>query len=283
MFRISDFSRFSCVSTKMPRHYDEKGLLKPVHVDAATSYRYDTADQLPRLNRIVALRHLGFSLEQIARLLDEQLTPQHIAGMLKLRRTEIKEQLRDRRARLKQIETRLKQMEQEDRRPTYDVIVREVATQPMATIRTMVRCLGTPIAHLFDELEAYVASHDARAMAPPAAIFHDPEFRETDLDVEVAVPIVAPLASSERVSVKELSGGLTACVVYTGDYDRTPEVLSTLLRWLTAHDYDIAGPVREVHLRFGADNADDLRLPAAYLAEDARSFVTEVQLAVQRS
>ena len=68
MFKIGDFSKFSRVSVKMLRHYDELGLLKPALVDPATNYRYYSADQLPRLNRIIALKDLGFTLEQVGRL-----------------------------------------------------------------------------------------------------------------------------------------------------------------------------------------------------------------------
>jgi effector-binding domain-containing protein len=256
--------------------------LKPAHVDSETGYRYYTADQLPRLNRIIALKHLGFSLEQIARLLDDHLTSEHIAGMLKLRRAEIEAQLRDESLRLKQIEARLQQIEQEAHRPLYDVIVRSAEAQLMATIRAVVPSLGTPIAGLFDELEAYVASHKARAPAAPLMIFHDTEYRETDLDVEVAVPITHMLIGNEQVQTREIAGGLMACVVYTGDYDKTPEVLNALLMWLAVHDYRIAGPVREVYLRFGADNAESLRLPTAFLAEDPKLFVTELQLPVEK-
>jgi DNA-binding transcriptional MerR regulator len=71
MFKIGDFSRFSRVTVKMLRHYDEIGLLKPARVDPFTGYRYYTADQLPRLNRIIALKDLGFTLEQIGSLLDD--------------------------------------------------------------------------------------------------------------------------------------------------------------------------------------------------------------------
>ena len=63
MFRIGEFSRFSRVSVKMLRHYDELGLLTPAHVDPQSNYRYYSADQLPRLHRIVALKDLGFRLE----------------------------------------------------------------------------------------------------------------------------------------------------------------------------------------------------------------------------
>jgi DNA-binding transcriptional MerR regulator len=281
MFKISDFSRFTCVSIKMLRHYDDIGLLKPAHVDSETGYRYYAADQLPRLNRIIALKYLGFSLEQIAKLLDEQLTSEHIAGMLKLRRAEIEEQLRDESLRLKQIEARLQQIEQEDHRPLYDVIVRVVEPQLIATIRAVVPSLGTPITRLFDELEAYVAEQKARSVAAPLMIFHDAEYRETDLDVEVGVPITHALPDHEHIQTREITGGLMACVVYTGDYDKTPEVLNALLLWLAVHDYCIAGQVREVYLRFGADNADSLRLPTAFLAEDPKSFVTELQLPVE--
>jgi DNA-binding transcriptional MerR regulator len=59
MLRIGDFSRLSRVSVKALRYYDEIGLLKPVEVDRFTGYRYYSAEQLPRLNRIVALKDPG--------------------------------------------------------------------------------------------------------------------------------------------------------------------------------------------------------------------------------
>ena len=67
MIRIGDFSKLSRVSVKTLRFYDEMGLLKPVEVDRFTGYRYYEFDQLPRLYRILALKDLGFSLEEIGR------------------------------------------------------------------------------------------------------------------------------------------------------------------------------------------------------------------------
>ena len=49
MFKIADFSRFTRVSVKMLRHYDEIGLLRPARVDPESGYRYYAAAQLPRL------------------------------------------------------------------------------------------------------------------------------------------------------------------------------------------------------------------------------------------
>ena len=61
MIRIGDFARIGQVSIVTLRHYDEIDLLKPIAVDSVTSYRYYSVSQLPRLNRILALKDLGFS------------------------------------------------------------------------------------------------------------------------------------------------------------------------------------------------------------------------------
>lgn len=71
MFTIGDFARFGRVSVRMLRHYDEIGLLPPATVDPSTGYRSYVADQLARLNRIVALKDLGFTLQQVAEIVDD--------------------------------------------------------------------------------------------------------------------------------------------------------------------------------------------------------------------
>jgi DNA-binding transcriptional MerR regulator len=66
MFKIGDFSNLTRVPVRTRHYYDEIGLFRPQHVDPFTGYRYYSFEQLPRLNRILALKDLGFALEQIA-------------------------------------------------------------------------------------------------------------------------------------------------------------------------------------------------------------------------
>ncbi len=96
MIRIGDFSKLSRVPVKTLRYYDEVGLLKPVEVDAFTGYRLYKYSQLPTLNRILALKELGFSLEEIGRLLDEDLSVEQMRGMLKLREMEARQRVSER-------------------------------------------------------------------------------------------------------------------------------------------------------------------------------------------
>ena len=74
MFSIGAFASHGRVSVRMLRHYDAIGLLRPAYVDAATGYRYYEAQQFGRLNRIVALKDLGFTLQQVQAMLDEMVS-----------------------------------------------------------------------------------------------------------------------------------------------------------------------------------------------------------------
>src|SRR5579859_7488287 len=85
MLKIRDFARLAEVSMTTLRYYDEIGLLKPIHVDPETGYRFYTIDQLPHLHRILAFKELGLGLTQIVEIIDEGVTPETLHGMLRLR------------------------------------------------------------------------------------------------------------------------------------------------------------------------------------------------------
>jgi DNA-binding transcriptional MerR regulator len=178
MFKIGDFSRLSQVPVTALRYYDEVGLLRPCHIDRWTAYRYYSADQLPRLNRILALKDLGFSLEQIAGLVDGNIPAAEIRGMLKLRQTEMQERVEEERARLLRVEDRLKQIEMEGQMSTYDVIIKKVERQQrvISIQRTLPK--PTEVGKLYYELETYLGQRGETMSGPPLTIWHDSDGQE---------------------------------------------------------------------------------------------------------
>src|ERR1700739_4601679 len=102
MFGIGEFASIGRVSVRMLSYYDALGLLRPAHVDAATGYRLYEARQLSRLNRIVALKDLGFTLAQGQVILDEKVNTGELHGMLRLRHAELESQIGADSARLRQ-------------------------------------------------------------------------------------------------------------------------------------------------------------------------------------
>lgn len=111
LLKIGEFAQISDVPTKTLRYYDRIGLFKPVHVDPSNDSRYYSPDQLPRITRILTLKDLGLSLEQIGRLLEDDLSMSELRGMLRLKRVEIQERLHEEQDRLARVEARLREIE----------------------------------------------------------------------------------------------------------------------------------------------------------------------------
>lgn len=274
MLKIGDFSKLSLVSVKALRLYDQMGLLKPVQVDKFTNYRYYSATQLPRLNRILALKDLGFSLEQIAKLIDNQIPPAQIRGMLRLKQAELQQHLEDEQARLLRVEARLRQIEQEDSMSNYDVVVKKVEPQTVAAVNGVIpnyKDCGPIWERLFDEVYGYVRENGVKEVGCAIAVYHNNEFRERDIEVEALAPIHEPLQASEQVKVYQLPAvEKMACVVHHGPFLTMGEAYSSLLKWIEANSYHIAGSIREVSVSYCRGG-------------DQNNYVTEIQCPVEKA
>lgn len=117
MYKISGFARISCVSVKTLRYYDSMDLLKPAHVDDRTGYRYYVREQLSRLHRILAFKELGFSLDQIASALKEEISSERLQELLNLKQKELEQRVSEEQARLERVQALLQQIEAEGTLP----------------------------------------------------------------------------------------------------------------------------------------------------------------------
>ena len=263
MLKIGDFSRLGRISVKALRYYDEIGLLKPVTVDQFTGYRYYTADQLLRLNRIVMLKNIGLSLDDVAKLVDDNLSSGHIIRMLRVKLEEIRSRLRDDQSRLGQVEEWLKQIEKEGFMPDLQVDIKKIEKQKVASLRRTIPTYKD-ICMLFDELCGFLEEKKAKWIGPPMAIYHDTEYKENDVDVELVVPITGSLMVAGRIVVRELEGvDQAACVIHKGPYENFGQTYGFIMDWLEKSTWEMNGPNREVYLQ-GPSQSND---PKAYLTE----------------
>jgi effector-binding domain-containing protein len=271
MIRIGDFSKLSRVSVKALRYYDEMGLLKPVSVDRFTGYRFYEYSQLSTLNRILALKELGFSLEEIGPLLDDGLSVEQMRGMLKLRETEARQRVREETERLERIESRLREIEQENNMSSYDVVIKNVEAVKVASVREVV---PTPPEQgsLWRELEGYLAMHRVRPNGACFTLYHDDEYKERDWDLEVCEPIEGDVSESRRVKVRSLPAMSVACAIHNGPFVTLNEAYGAILKWIDANGYRIIGPCREVYLN-----------PAKNGSQTDPNTVTEIQYPVEKT
>lgn len=277
MIKIGEFSKLAQISVPALRYYDQVGLLKPVKVDQFTGYRYYTVSQLPQLNRIVALKGLGFSLEQISAVLAEGLTPEQMRGMLRLRHAQIGQQLQEMQSQLVEVEVRLQHIEREAQISNYDVILKQVEPQLVALVRAILPN-HTAVGGLFGEVYEGIGEHVSEALYPnpenggqTLVLWYDTEFKETDVDGAAAFFLRCHVPECGRMQVLELPAAKMASVVHHGAYNTIGEAHEAVISWIEANGYRIVGPDRELNLYH--------RTP---IRRDDPTYVTEIQYPVER-
>ncbi|WP_105565465.1 MerR family transcriptional regulator [Microbacterium halophytorum] len=118
MLRIGDFARLVGVSVRMLRHYDQLGLLKPARIDEFTGYRSYEAAQLDRANHLIAMKELGFTLDEVGELLRDELGDDRVIEMLRERENSLTSQIDADQRRLRRVRARLRSLEKGSTMPT---------------------------------------------------------------------------------------------------------------------------------------------------------------------
>src|SRR5205823_6274853 len=176
MLKIGEFSALTLVSIKTLRYYDEVGLLRPVEVDRESGYRYYSVSQLTRLHRILALKDLGLSLDQIARVLELGISVDALRGMLLLRKVEQEDRVRDETETLNRVKARLRLIEL-DGKLTTDVVLKQLPPRWIVSLRESIpeyRAIGGLIGKLFGLLGPLGCEGTGMVLV------HYEEFREQD-------------------------------------------------------------------------------------------------------
>ncbi|MGQ4412418.1 MerR family transcriptional regulator, partial [[Kitasatospora] papulosa] len=171
MFTIGEFARHGRVSARMLRHYDAIGLLRPDRIDPATGYRYYGAAQLARLNRVIALKDLGFTLQQVRAVVDDQVDADELRGMLRLRRAELEAAMTAAAARLTQVEARLRSIESEGHMPENDVQIKRVPAVRVAEVTSTApgyqpQDISPVVGPLYEKLFPLLATAGVRPTGP---------------------------------------------------------------------------------------------------------------------
>jgi DNA-binding transcriptional MerR regulator len=253
LFRIGEFSRIARVSGRLLRYYDSIGLFSPSYTDPVTGYRYYRAGQLAQLNRILALKDLGLSLEQVGRMIGEKISAEEVRGMLMLKRAELESSLNDGLARLRHIESRLRQIDEQGSLRDYDVILKSAPAQPYLSLRRTYPGLEPAIAALREVAGA--AKTLPRELQPTLVVVAHSDFDDEDLDLEIGLALDRELPSRFEppaipgMTATELPASDTlATLVRNGPLYESHLAFGALGLWMEANALQIAGPSREVFL-----------------------------------
>ena len=248
MLKIGEFSRLSQIPVSTLRYYDDIGLLEPVDVDGLTGYRYYSAEQLPKLNRITVLKDLGLSLTEIVQVTSNGAPASELRDTLQRKRMESERALETERGRLQRLEAWLENLAMEKTMEEYEVTIKKTSPQQAVCLRRVMPSYHSE-GDLWGEMCGYLgALKDVQYAGPAMNICHDSEYREKDVDIEVALPLTAPVPESGDIKMRTLPGyEQVASVLHKGPFDTIIKAYQFMLGWIEQNNYKMAGPDRVVY------------------------------------
>ena len=242
MLKIGIFSKLSRISIRMLRHYDEIGLLMPSETDGLTGYRYYTEGQLPTAGWIVALRDMGFGLSAIAELLGGMEDAQALSRILSIKRSELQEEAEAVNRRMLLLETAMNRLRKDGTMMNFNVTLKMMPELYVASVRMSIPTYQEE-GMLWQTLMRETAPLHIQDTDPSyaLAIFHDGEFKEAEVDVEVQKSVKGRYQDTAHVTFKTTPAVEIASCTYKGSYDKMGEVNAAVAGWVEQNGYEMSG------------------------------------------
>lgn len=268
MYKIGLFSKMNRITTKTLRHYDEIGLLKPAHVDDLTGYRYYASEQLPILHKIMTLKQMGLGLTDIQQIVDD---PVSVQLFLKLKEKELRDAVEEQEKKLLQIKNYMNRLKGEDM-AVYNPVIKTLPKVIVASMRFRSPSYGDYF-HMIPKMGEEMKRQGAVCAEPEYCfnIYHDGEYKEKDIDVEVCEAVVDFCQGSEMVQYKVIDQVDTAvCILHKGPYEAFREAYTFIYQWIKDNGYE------------AIDNPRESYIDGIWNKESKEDWLTEIQVPIRK-
>lgn len=254
MLSIGAFAQIGQVTHRMLRHWDTAGLLVPAHVDEFSGYRSYDPSQLERVHRIVALRQLGFGLDDISSILDRGVDAERIASLLRIRRAEVEQEHRVAAGRLVDVERRLHLIEKEKQMSQIETVEKPLPAVRLAALCTTVAdqsAVADFVGPSFDAIAEIIG--DDSSLATPIA-----QYEMLDDGLRVIVGYAYGGASRSGFEIIELQAAEAAvCGIHLGSMEHISESWQAIHAEIIARGLAPAGACRELYVRAETEDQSD--------------------------
>ena len=268
MYRIGMFSKLGLVTIKTLRHHDEVGLLAPAYVDDENGYRYYTTDQLLRLNEIVALRQMGFSIPEITDI----TCGRNVSVILEQRKAELVSERQAAADHLFRLENYILE-QKEGHHMNYQAVIKEIPAFTVYSARYTIpnyAALNEIMPALGEKVGK--ANPGLKCVEPGYCfnVYLDGEYRDTDINVEICEAVTGKGKDGDGIVFKDLPAVTVVSVLHRGAYENLGKAYAYAMQWVEQNGYTISDNVRESYIDgiWNKDSADE--------------WLTEIQVPVQK-
>jgi len=194
MLSIGEFSHTTRLSVKTLRYYQELGILLPAETDEISGYRYYDQQNYERVQSIIMLKELGFTLKEISTILGECQNEEDLKFFIEKKLDEVERKLKNLRNMKRELQ-QLKSSASESGSEEFSGIMDfhfELPCYVSMELTGQYELIGKGYSRLYRKYGRF-------AQGKPYAFFLDMEHKEREARMEAVVQ----LASS---APKNLSG-----------------------------------------------------------------------------
>ena len=271
MFKIGEFSKLVRVSARMLRYYEQCGLLKPTEIDKFTSYRLYGAEQIPMLFRITELRDMGFSVEEMLEILPRFSDTVFMRDTLKRKSREVLTTIATEQNKLAKITALSGKIEKENQFMVYDVELKALAAEKVLSLREVISSPENEPS-LWERMTAFIKANNIVCGKGGYSLYHDEEYKDSDVDIEIAVPVTVFGNNDGAFQFKELPTIPQAATIrFSGSYEGYGEAMEKLAAWIEENGYCFDGEIR----------GHGIVLPGEGVKQE--DYLTELQVPVKKA
>lgn len=267
MFRIGEFARMNHISVSALRYYDDCGLMRPLHVDEATGYRYYGAEQMLTLHRIIALKESGMTLSEISGHLHQGNDRDGILSLFRHKVREAELAVKSEQERLRRLQAWIIAIEREEDYHMLDVTIKKVEPLLVAGLRDSIPSFDA-LGELWAELNSVIDACGGKKIVPCMMLDHHNQ-AQAPWDIEVIEPVAKPFTPTGRVKVYELPGcGNMASVIHKGPFETIGTTYAAFHQWFEQQGYKHGMPTREIYHK------------GDWMTDDPGEYITELQFPI---
>ena len=245
MFRIGEFSKIVRVSPRMLRHYEKCGIFCPAEIDKITGYRQYSAGQIPLVQKIVTLRDLGFSIEEIEEILPRMHDHNYMNTVLRTKADLVQSVITTEQERLTRLLAMGDTILKERKNMIFDVELKELPAVKVISLRGIIPQYNQE-GILWERLGRYIGEKQINCHNDSYSTFMDDEYKENDVDIEIAIPVDELGIDDEDFVYKEYAAiPLAATIRFTGPFEGGYDAANEkLAQWMESNGYAFAGNLR---------------------------------------
>ncbi len=264
MYKIGEFSILAKTTIKTLRYYEKEGLLQPALVDKNTGYRYYQTTQLLDLAKIISLRQIGLSIEEIKNC----QTADTLIKILENRKKIIEEAQQVACTQLFKINYLL-----EEKFMNYEIITKELPAYNVYYKEGTIKSFNDITDFILTSAEECLATNpNLKCISPDYCYINylDKEFKDHDITIRYAQAVEKIGIPNNTIHFTTLRPVTALCTYHQGCYDNLKDAYSFLLNYIEKNHYEILEAPRERYI------------DGIWNQKEERNWLTEIQIPIKK-